>query len=187
MVEKKNNFDEYKYTVLLVVGSVLVSVILAFIIGKPLYNSLKTTGAELNEKRETLEKLETKLEVLKGLESQKKDLEEKNQVVLAAIPTDKDISRLFYQFEKIAESSGLKIESVSESTESANAQSETNTMTVIPVSYEVTASTDSYNKFKAALKNFETSLRILSIDSITISGEPNSLNINLTINTYKRG
>lgn len=194
-INKKN---ENKYMVTVMGAAIFLSLALGFIVGKPLYDSLQKTGAELNEKKETLEKLEVKLATLKTLESRRTELEKRNQKVIAAFPDDKDIARLFYQFEAIATSAGVEIKSVNESSTTAgavNPNSEntidtpdpTNNAIISPVSYQVSASADSYEKLKNALINIEESLRILSIDSLQVQNESGKLNINLVIKTYKRG
>lgn len=187
MVEIKQDNKNYKYTLYVVSGAILISILIAFFIGRPLYNGIQSTGQELKIKDETLRRLEEKLTALKKLESIKTELEEKNEKVIAALPDDKGIARLFYQFEAIAAESGVMINSVSEVTNISSAAKEGENREIIPVNYRVTATTDNYANLKTALDGFEKSLRILSIDSVKVSKTNNEIKINFEINTYKRG
>jgi Tfp pilus assembly protein PilO len=197
MVEINTNKNENKYTIIIVGSAIALSIFLVFVVGRPLYLNVVKSGAELKEKQITLERLENKLTALKQLDSKKKELEEKNAVLIAAIPKDKDVSRLFYQFESLARKAGVNIASVTEVTAAAvDVPVQTGTEETItevlapaisPISYQVSAKTTSYSNLKKALSNIETALRILSVDVITITEQEGVLNIELTVNTYKRG
>lgn len=190
MVKKKSAINEYKYMVGVLLGAVLIAVVLFMVIGQPLYASLKKTNLELDEKKLVLDKLETNLETLKGLESRKAEIEEKNAKVLAALPADKDVPRLFTQLEKIAATAGLNITSVSESSATDSATPAATTPGQInSLTYQVTGSASNYSSLKAALAKIEDGLRIVSIDKVDAQGgqSGSSLTVNLTIRTFSRG
>jgi len=183
--------NENKYVIIVVGSAIFISLFLAIIIGKPLYDSIKKAGTELEERSTVLDKLESNLVVLKELESKKEDLEKKNEKVIAAFPEDKDIARLFYQFESLANKAGVSIVSVGESSDNTTASTEVDNQpssaTIVAITYQVIASSKSYSALKNALANIEDSLRILSIETIEVAGESDNLGIKLNVKTYKRG
>lgn len=186
MVEEKkqNQFEDYKYIVMMLGGSIVISIILIFLIGRPLFSSIKETSRELEDKQQKVEKLEIKLKNLKNLEFKKEELKKQNERVLAALPEDKDISRLFVQFESIFSESESSIISVNESKDS---QEEGAQKIVKPVTYQITGNTKSYGALKNALGKIESALRILSVKSIKIDGAGSNLNFSFTVSTYTRG
>lgn len=186
MVGKDKKVNEYTYITAVIGGALLVAVVLGFAALRPLYNSLKSTNLELKEKKEILTKLEANLENLKNLESKKEELVAKNQKVLSALPTNKDVPRLFVQLERIATSSGLQVTSVSESGESAPG---TVTGLVTPVLYRISGTATDYVSLKQALKNIETGLRIISAEKIDVQGSSagTNLTVSLLVKTYSRG
>jgi Tfp pilus assembly protein PilO len=192
MVDEKKS--KYQYVIIMITASLFIAIAGALFVGKPLYANIKNSEQERAEKSLTLEKLENKLAVLKNLESRQEELVEKNKKTLSAIPTDKDIARLFMQFEKVANSSSVYINTVQEQEDdfSTNENTEVSVTlpnTIFPVTHHVTAESSSYGNLKKALKNFEESLRILSIEQVSLSRESDAggkLKINLTIKTYKR-
>ncbi len=187
MVKKeKSLFDQYKYAVLIGAGSFVVALILIFIIGSPLWKDFKESSRVLKEKRAVLLKLEEKLENLKSLKSQEEELKQKNIKVKAALPTDKDISRLFIQFENIATQNGLSIDSVTEQGAVGAVAESTSEDNVRAVSYNVTGNTNDYNSLKNALVNLEKALRILNISKVDTSSSGDNLSVILTVSSYVR-
>jgi Tfp pilus assembly protein PilO len=192
MVEatKISKWEEYKYAIMVGVGSVFLFFILIFLVGSPLYREYKKASTTLKEKQTVLTKLEEKLTNLKTLKSTEAELKEKNAKVMAALPTDKDVSRLFVQFENIANQNGLSIATVQEATATA-----VSTPTPAPastsvraVSYTVTGATSDYGSLKSALTKLEEALRILSVSKVEVTGATgnSTLNITLTVSTYLR-
>lgn len=182
--EKTNNINEYKYPLAVIGGAVLIAVIVVFLFGKPLFTSMQETSRELDKKRDVLAKLEVKLENLKNLESREEELEKDNEVVLAALPESKDVSRLFVQFEALARESGLTIGSVSES--GSGETTTQGTGVISPVSYQVSGTAKNYAALKKTLTNMEDALRLLSISTINANSSSGSLSTDFTINTYVR-
>lgn len=186
--KKDSKFKEYKYA--LIVGSAtLVGIILAItLIGRPLYNAYKESKRVLAEKRAVVAKLEQKLVNLKGLKDKEAEIKEKNQKVMAALPTNKDVSRLFIEFESIAMQNGLAITSVQENKTAGTVTTEgTATVGPLAVSYDVSGEATNYNSIKNALSSLEKALRILNISEIEVNGKgANNLDVDLKINTYVR-
>lgn len=192
MVDKKQA-SKYQYAITVILASIFIAVAGGLFVGKPLYENLRRNGEEIEEKNLTLKKLEDNLTVLKNLDSRREELIEKNEKTLAAIPTDKDIARLFIQFERVANESSVYIKSVREKkTPSTNRSSkkdkDDNKGEIVEVYHEVAAESSSYGNIKKAFKNFEESLRILSITEVSIRKEGTNplLKITLLVKTYKR-
>ncbi len=189
VTEKKDSIlKKYKYA--LVVGSAtLVGIILAItLIGRPLYNSYKESKRVLTEKRAIVTKLEQKLVNLKALKDQEEEIKEKNQKVMAALPTNKDVARLFIEFESVAMQNGLIITSVQENKSGGTTPAEgASGVGPVAVSYGVSGASSSYSSVKSALASLEKALRILNISEIEINGrEANNLDVDIKINTFVR-
>jgi len=186
MVKEKNQFQEYKYLVIVVSVSLLVAITLMSFIGRPLFNGIREQSRTIEEKRLVLEKKEEKLTNLKALSEREDFLKQENERVLAALPNDNEVARLFVQLERIATESGLKIESVSgqDLTESTGESSGSG---IVALSYKLSGTASDYGSFKQALSKMESALRILNVSELSITGQDGSLSLNLTIKTYKRG
>jgi Tfp pilus assembly protein PilO len=183
---KTSKWQEYKYSIMVGVGSAFLLIILVFAVGGPLFSQFKKTNALLKEKRSVLAKLEEKLTNLQNLKSKEAEIKEKNAKVMAALPTDKDVSRLFVQFENIANQNGLSINSVQEGGTGGAAASDT--ASVRAVSYTVSATTADYGSLKNALAKLEEALRILSVSKVEANAGTQGvgLSVNLTVSTYLR-
>jgi Tfp pilus assembly protein PilO len=184
MVKENPKLDKYKYMIVVLTTAILGSILALVLIGRPLYNGLKKTGAELKDRKAVLAKEESNLSALKTLESRKEELLAKNQKVLAALPTDKDIARLFVQYESVAREAGVTIENVSEAGAS---DGQITDGLIVPVSYAVSASAPSYQDFIRSLQKMEDAIRILSISAISISSDGGKITASYTINTFMRG
>lgn len=190
MVKKKSQFEEYKYAVLMIAGAILGVILLSTLIGMPVWKDMKKNSATAKARKDELTMLTEKLENLKNLSKKEKELKEQNAKVLAALPEDKDISRLFVQFENIAAQSGLSVKQVSEggpAGASGTASTEPAKSAITPVTYQVSGTAKDYNSLKTALSKFEEALRIVSIDSFEVTSGTSGMNVNFTITTYKRG
>lgn len=180
---KTNSIEEYKLPVVLVGGAVIISLLLVLLLGRPLWKGMQAKRTEVKSKREVLAVLEEKLENLKKLESRKEELKEKNSKVLAALPTDKDVARLFVQFESVAAQSGVSVKQVTESSEAEGEQGSV----VKKLVYQVTSSSNGYSELKSALSKFETALRLLSISEMDLTSSETQLSGNLKVTTFVRG
>lgn len=190
MVKAENKTSQYKYAIIVTVGSILLVLILGLTVGRTTWNSFSNTLEELNVKREVLAKLETKLENLKKLKDKEAELKEKNTKVLAALPEDKDVARLFVQFEGIAAASGLNVKRASEATATSDAGAQATTPTqssvVKPVTYTISSDMPAYDALKNALSKFEQALRILSLTTVDINKSTESGDVTFTVTTYVR-
>lgn len=191
MVKQKSQLEKYKYPALVISGTIIAALLLGFFVTKPMWDNMQKTLSDLDAERNTLSALETKLENLKSLKSKEAELKEKNAKTLAALPEDKDVSRLFVQFENVATQNGLTVKQVSEGSGSGAApttQDQTSPNAVIvPVTYQLTGNGTGYDSVKNTLANFEKALRLVSVTSVDITSNPGEFIVNLSITTYKRG
>lgn len=181
----KNDVNDYKFPVVVIGVSVLIAMVLLVFVGRPLWNGMQQKRKELKERQAVLTALEIKLENLKGLAAREEELKQKNAKVLAALPSDKDMSRLFVQFEKVAVSNGVTVKNVTES--SANTAE---TGAIKRLSYEVNGDSSSYASLRSAIDKFNNALRILSIDGFEASKaaeKGKALTTKFTIVTFARG
>lgn len=182
----ENQIKKYRYPLLIISAAIVVAIGLIFAIGRPLYADLKKTAEELRAQEDVLAKKEEKLSTLKSLQDKEEELKKENQKLLAAIPEDKDVSRLFAQFEKIARESGVKIESVQESSHN-NEGEEINSEYLQEINYNISATAPNYSALKKMLSNLEGALRLLSVSAFDAGLNNNDeLSLSLTITTYQR-
>lgn len=188
MVEKNQKINEYRLALIFGGGAFVIALILIFAVGLPIYNNYSKTASELKTQKTSLQALEDKLSTLKTLQSQEETLKKQNETVLAALPEDKDVSRLFVQFENIANQNGLAISSVSEGgTGATPAATSKPSGTLTPVTYTVSATATDYDHLKQALSKIQSALRVISIDKIDVSGTGGSLTATFNVTTYVRG
>lgn len=185
MVKKSNHYKEYQYLAIAVGVGILATLLLTFVGLVPSYKGMKKTTADLKAAEAKRDNLVERLNNLKNLKEKEAELKEQNAKVLAALPEDKDISRLFVEFEGIGNASGLSVKQVTEGGTAATAADAS--AAIIPVTYQITASTVDYLSLKNALSKFEQALRILTISSFDASASGNTVNVNFTVNAYKRG
>src|SRR3989304_5627798 len=91
----------YTYIITVIAGTLLLSGLVGYFVVRPLLRSNSSYAKEVKENKDLLDALETKLETLKSLKSKERELLAEKERVLAALPEDKDVSRLFIQVEKI--------------------------------------------------------------------------------------
>lgn len=193
MVTKENNKDKenkFGFAAILVVGAVLLSLVIGLVGGRYFYNKLQIAEAELKLKKGTRVALEEKLENLKSLASKEEELKEKNKKVLAAIPDDKDLARLFRQFENIGNENGVSITKVSEqeinnSYVDPSLVQDATPSGLTPLSYEADSAALNYSAVKNSLSKFEVALRLLMIKDIEINTQ-DGMTVKYQIGTYKR-
>lgn len=192
MVEKdQNSVEQYQAALIIGVGALLTVVVLGVFVGRPLWNGMIKSQANLKEKNQILAQEDARLANLKNLSDKEQELKDKNQKVLAALPEGKDVSRLFVEFENIAKADGLSITGTNEG-DSGQPQAQTASSApkalIIPVSYTITGDANGYGALKNVLAKFEQALRLVSVQKINIiSGTTGVLNTNIELETYTRG
>lgn len=179
----KSDLSDFKFPTAVIVTSIVVATLLGLFVGRPLWNGMQQKRAELKQKKVTLTALEVKLENLKQLASREEELKQKNAKVLAALPSDKDVSRLFVQLERVASENGLTVKRVNETVTGTTGG------TINKLNYEVNAEGSSYLNFRSAVEKLNTALRLLSIDGIDINrtSEKSGITLKLKVLTFARG
>lgn len=183
--EKDSFFEKYKYPIIAIGGSVILALVIIFAIIRPMWGSTSNVLAELKTKKVTLVNLTEKLENLKKLKNKEAELKEKNAKVLAALPDDKDVARLFVQVEGVAAAGGMSVKQAGEG--GADTISNNAGAIIKPVSYQVSATAPNYDSIKNTLLKFEQALRLLSISNLEVTkGGGSDLSASFTITTYVR-
>lgn len=189
MVDTKQKLKEQKFPFIIITSAVLLTILMSIFVVRPLYKGIRKNSVELKEKKSVLLALETKLENLKKLKEKEAELKEKNEKVLASLPADKDVARLFIQFENIARESGLNISKVAETNLATTGTTTTNNNNSIlnKVTYNVTGNAGSYGSFKDAVTRLSTALRLLNITEISLTDNSGKLEAVLSVDAYSRG
>lgn len=188
-LDKKN----YTYPVSVIAGALLICFLTGFFIVKVQYKTGVKLSKEIKTKGENLKKLESKLAKLQELKSREEELTSKKDRVLAALPEDKDVSRLFVEVEKMISDTGAFVESAKEGSGSQAATSTTNSTNInIPGvanhSYDIMFNTSTYESIKNSLDNMEKALRLVSLDSFNVDADEGGSGFKVTfgMKTYSR-
>jgi len=166
MVEesKIEKYSSYAY-IIFGLSLVITIAVLLFII-KPLWENNKIKQGVVKNKESKLSYLEDKLGKLEKLSSKENELNDINKKISAALPTFKDKSKLFMQFEGLKVDNGFFNASFGGGSDSANAE---NTITgVSEMSYSLETKSITYDSLKNFLKNYKSALRLLRVDRLDI-------------------
>lgn len=107
-------------------------------------------------------------------------------LVLDALPSSYDFPALTSSLEKILTGRGLKIASISGTDEQATqglSQSSANPQPV-PMSFNFSVSDASYTSIQDLIAKLQTSIRPLSIDTLSVTGGANNMQLVVTGHTY---
>lgn len=100
-----------KKVIISLIGLVIV-LVLIFLSGIPLWDSVKIKYGELNNKQQDLENLQQLTEKISRLKQEYQSLESETEKVFLALPKEKDIPNLLIQFQALATTNGLSMESI---------------------------------------------------------------------------
>jgi Tfp pilus assembly protein PilO len=181
--------DKYKYTVMLSIGILLGAILVSVFIIKPLYKSSSKLKAEVTSKDIRYESLVKKKNSLSSLQSREQELKAQAAVVGNALPSNKEVGKLFIQMDKLAGQSNGFLQSVSESENNLDytTSSETVLEGVQRYTYSLPISFSDYTSFKGFLRRSEIALRLLSIKSIDIkASETGAIDALVTTDTFTR-
>lgn len=182
--KKEDKFDQYKYAITVGFGSFVLALVLLFTVGRFLYTELTKTSDVLKEKRAVREKLEENLSTLEELKKNEDLIVKDTKKAIAALPSDKDIARLFVQLEALASENGSFIRSVSEG---AYGTQSLNSNLIKSVTYGVSVEVNDYSSIKNLFSEMNKALRILNVSSVDISPTVGGkYDLNISINTYTR-
>jgi len=179
----------YTYSVAVITGAIVVSLLIGFFALRRAYTGNVKTAKEVKDKREILSVLEDKLDRLKELKSQEKELLEEKDKVLVALPEEKDVPRLFVEFDKMITDTGAYVESAKE--DSATNTSATGTEAksmpgVVNHNYTLQVTTSTYESIKNIIDNIEEARRLLNLKDITIDQKDDGFTLTLGVNAFSR-
>lgn len=92
--------------------SLVIVLVLVFLAVIPLWDSVKIKYIELNSKQQDLENLQRLTEKISRLKQEYQKLESESEKVFLALPKEKDIPNLLVQFQALAATNGLSMESI---------------------------------------------------------------------------
>ncbi len=150
----------------LVVGGLIVVLAgLGYYLNMMLIPDLKMQEALEQQKRVALQAKVQELAAVQVLDSNYSEIESKANLILSALPSDKQIPDILFQLTSIADEYGLVDNSLAVSpTPSGSARS-----SVQSIDFNLTIN-GRYDKIIAYLSKIEQSLRLINIDSVSLSG-----------------
>lgn len=183
--------------VLIVIISVLIVVLTAWLSIYPSIQTLRNTNYELSLRQKDLDNAESHLESLKSLESKFDSQKRKLGALEEAMPNREDVESLLAMMESAAAKNGLIITGLTPlSSEDEDEFGETGEATIMTSSglgvqeaiYEM-GLIGSYGTLEKFLSQIENSRRAINVTGLTISSSitvatPDSLNITLEFKTY---
>ncbi len=129
---------------------------------------------DLNSKKEAEEakrsKMTQKLQVLKGLEADKLNLQSKLVALNVALPSEKDASGLFIHLQKIAQASEVEIQSISFAPGKIEANPNTKTGLEIPITLSLKGN---FEAIKIFLGYAYTAKRLINLETLSLSYSQN--------------
>ncbi len=155
---------------IIILISLICALVLIFIFLDPLWSSIKVLQNEINQKKLSIIATEELLAKTQELDQEYQPLAEQAQKVSFSLPEEKDIPHLLTQFDALAASNGLLLESMS----FVEAEEETpyqilgqpkKTLLFPSLSLNIKVS-GSYGAFKGYLTNLENSVRSMYVHSI---------------------
>lgn len=155
---------------IIILISLISALVLVFIFLNPLWSSIKVLQNEINQKKLALTATEELLAKTQELDQEYQPLAEQAQKIPFALPEEKDIPHLLTQFDALAASNGLLLESMSfvqvEEESSYQVLDQSKKILLFPsLSLNVKVS-GSYGAFKGYLTNLENSVRSMDVHSI---------------------
>ena len=185
-MEDKLNLKSSSYAILVVLVSLIAVILSGFLLIKPLLDDNNAQQKVIEQKRADLNVYKDKEDKLKELSDKKQEIKDDSKAVLAAIPDHEDKDRLFVQFEKLASSSGLYLDSLAEkevpssSSKGSSARNKSQAPEGVSKLNYVLNLKGNYEGFKNFLANSEKALSILEITRVEIKQKENQ-NLDITL------
>jgi len=164
---------------IIILISLICALVLIFIFLDPLWSSIKALQNEINQKKLSITATEELLAKTQELDQEYQPLTEQAQKVPFALPEEKDIPHLLTQFDTLASSNGLLLESMSfvqvEEESSYQVFDQPKKILLFPsLSLNVKVS-GSYGAFKGYLTNLENSVRSMDVHLIRFAVQKEGL------------
>lgn len=178
--------NPYTYLVSVIAITLLVVIVAVAFVLIPCIKKVSTLSTELKSVQQEKTFLTKRKASLEALNNDKEDYLKQSEIVLNALPENKEVGKLFVQVDQIATSSNSTIENFSE-----NALATEVTKNVLPgvtkISYTSDVKIGDYFSFKEFLTKFEGALRLVTIDGVSItSDDTGSIKATLTVSTFVR-
>jgi Tfp pilus assembly protein PilO len=161
--------------------SLVIAGALVFVFIVPLWSSVKTLQREIGVKKQEVSKVEELLAKTRQLQKEYQEVEKEAAKIFLALPEEEDIPHLLVQFEALAASNGLLLESIRfnqpvqekerisqgfpQSNLQKSSQSKKTLSTFPSLSVNVTVS-GTYDAFKGYLAGLENNVRSIDVHSI---------------------
>ncbi len=178
--------------VIIILVNLLVSIALVFVFADPLWNSVKSLRVDIDKRGQEVKKVEQFLAKVQELEKEYQEMGgEGVKDIVSVLPKEKDLPYLMNQFEVLAASNGLLLESLKfneeierEGKDSKLSQKKLNqTEEIIPLfpylSVEIRLN-GSYQGLKSYLEDLENSVRLMDVKEIGFRSERDKGGINLS-------
>ncbi len=164
--------------------SFLAAILLVFVFIEPLWNSVKGLRSDIAGQNQEIEKIEELLVKVNKLEQEYQELNDDAEKISLALPKEKDLAYLLTQFETLASSNGLLLESISLEEQdvsqdirqpplgsSSQGSSKIEALINAPsLSLQVRLS-GSYESFKGYLSFLEDNVRLMDVQSIGFTSQ----------------
>ena len=165
---------------IIVLISLISALVLVFVFLDPLWSSIKVLQNEINQRKLTLTATEELLAKTQEINQEYQPLIEQAQKIPFVLPKEKDIPYLLIQFDDLAASNGLLLESMSfgqaeqEKENSYQVLEQPKKILSFPgLSLNIKVS-GSYDAFKGYLISLENSVRSMDVHLIKFSGQKQS-------------
>ncbi len=108
------------------------------------------------------------------------------KIVLDALPSSYDFPALASSLEKILTGQSLKVSSITGTDDQVNQESNVSSPIPkpVPMPFSFTVGNASYDSVKQLITTFESSIRPIQIDTLTIAGGGNNMQVTITAHTY---
>ncbi len=158
--------------------SVVAGLALVFVFVIPEWSAIKVSRTEISQKKMEITKLEELLAKVQQLDEEYEDAKDEVDKAFLSLPQEKDVPHLLVQFESLASSNGLLLESINfgeitEETETGSSQSGSSQAKKLiagfpsmSVDIKVIGSYDAFKNYLAALEN---NIRSMAVESIQLS------------------
>jgi Tfp pilus assembly protein PilO len=166
--------------------NLIISLVLIFIFIDPLWTSVKALKAETIKQEQKIAKIENLLAKVEQQEREYQELKEQADKILLALPEKEDIPYLLVQFESLASTSGLLLESIGFGTlneeDKKSSRSKTGSVSLnsgasqkssvgfskLPFDISMVGS---YEALKGYLSALENNVRLMDINTISFSAQ----------------
>ncbi len=157
---------------IIILISLISALVLVFVFLEPLWSSIKVLRNEINQRKSVLAATEELLAETQELDREYQTLAEQAQRVSFALPQGKDIPYLLTQFDALAASNGLLLESINFGQTEREKESSYQMLDQSKIIYSFPSLSlnikvsGSYDAFRGYLTNLENSVRSMDVYSI---------------------